>query len=259
DEEDEDDIEGGHGETHDLRELALLALEGDGPASVASLMRSAGMIASGTRDRLSADVWRLVNAPLPKAMSGDAEATLARAIDLQERFSALSGLSAENMGRTAGWRFHDMGRRIERALWGCRLVRIFGGKEASADDLSTLLDLCDSQISYRARYLAGLALEPVRDLVTLDPFNPRSIAYQIERISTHLQALPALRDDGMAEPHVTIFYRIEAAIRTASAETLDTQTMLSVENMLSDLSNAISARFFLQGSEGFRMAGMTLA
>jgi uncharacterized circularly permuted ATP-grasp superfamily protein/uncharacterized alpha-E superfamily protein len=259
DDEEDDEDEHSWGVTHDLGELALLALDGDGPASVASLMRNARAIASGTRDRLSVDVWRLVDAPLPKAASDDAEATLARAIDLQERFSALGGLAAENMGRTAGWRFHDMGRRIERALWGCRLMRIFGGKEASADDLTTLLDLCDSQISYRARYLVGLALEPVRDMVGLDPFNPRSIAYQIERIATHLKALPPLGDDGMDEPHVVLFHRIEAAIRTASAETLDGQMMLSIENMLSELSNAVSARFFLQGSESLRMPGMTLA
>src|SRR5205085_964317 len=107
---------------------------------------------------------------------------------------------------------------------------IFGGRDASADDLTTLLDLCDSQISYRARYLVGLALEPVRDLVALDPYNPRAIAFQIERIAVHLKALPALRDDGMAEPHVSIFYRIEAALRTASAETLDGEMMLGIEN-----------------------------
>ncbi|MES2494711.1 MAG: circularly permuted type 2 ATP-grasp protein [Pseudomonadota bacterium] len=247
------------GETHDLRELALLALDGDGPASIANLMRHARVIASGTRDRLSGDVWRLVDAPLPKVLSEDAEATLARAVDLQERFSALAGLSAENMGRTAGWRFHDMGRRIERAMWGCRQVRCFGAKDASADDLTTLLDLFDSQISYRARYLAGLALEPVRDLVALDPYNPRSVAFQIERIAKHLSDLPPLHDDGMAEAHEMIFYRIESTLRTATADTLDGTMMLGLENMLSELSNAISARFFLQGSEGFRMSGMTLA
>ncbi len=237
----------------------MLALDGDGPASVTTLMRNVRMIASGIRDRLSGDVWRLVDARLPRLKSPNAEATLARAIDLQERFAAMAGFSAENMSRTAGWRFHDMGRRMERAQWCCRLLRTFGGKDASADDLSTLLDLCDSQISYRARYLAGLALEPVRDLIALDPYNPRSLAYQIERIDTHLKALPALRDDGMAEPHEVIFFKIEAALRTASAETLDTQMMLGLENMLSELSNAISARFFLQGSEGLRMSGMTLA
>jgi uncharacterized circularly permuted ATP-grasp superfamily protein/uncharacterized alpha-E superfamily protein len=257
--EDEDDEDYHGGETHDLRELAQLALDGDGPASVKCLMSHARAIAGGTRDRLSADVWRLVDMPLPAATSDDAEATLARAIDMQERFSALAGLAAENMGRTAGWRFHDMGRRIERAMTVCRWMRSFAGNEASADDLTTLLDLCDSQISYRARYLAGLALVPVRDLIALDPYNPRSIAYQVERIREHLEKLPTLRDDGMAEAQVSISIRIEAAIRMAQAEALDTKSVLGIENMLAELSNAISVRFFLQGGESLRAAGMTLA
>ncbi len=257
DEDEEGEAEGG--ETRDLPRLALLALDGDDPASVSCLLRTARSIAGGTRDRLSADVWRLIDMPRPPIASDDAESTLARAVDLQERFSALAGLAAENMGRTAGWRFHDMGRRIERAMGVCRLLRAFGGDQASADDLTTLLDLVDSQISYRARYLTGLALEPVRDLVALDPFNPRSVAYQVERIGEHLAALPTLRDDGMAEDQLAISIRVEASVRMASAKTLDTKAVLGIENMLGELSNAISARFFLQGSETLRMAGMTLA
>ena len=80
------------------------------------------------------------------------------------------------MGRTVGWRFHDLGRRIERAVAVCRLIAAFGDDNASAEDLVTLLELCDVQITYRQRYSTGLALFPVRDLVGLDPFNPRSIA-----------------------------------------------------------------------------------
>ncbi len=259
DEEDDEDLGDNGGETHDLRDLALAGLDGDGRASVASMMSSARAIAGGTRDRLSADVWRLVDKPLPPAVSEDAEATLARAVSLQERFSALAGLAAENMGRTAGWRFHDLGRRIERAMTVCRLLRSFAGKDASADDLTTLLDLCDSQISYRARYLTGLALEPVRDLIALDAYNPRSLAYQMERIREHLEALPTLRDDGMAEAHVTMSIRIIAGVKLATADTLDTAAVLGLENMLGELSNAIGSRFFLQGSETLRMAGMTLA
>ena len=63
-----------------------------------------------------------------------------------------------------------------------RALRLFGMPGATADDLSTLLDLADSQISYRQRYMTGLARVPVVDLVALDPGNPRSLAYQAERI-----------------------------------------------------------------------------
>ncbi|WP_163370175.1 alpha-E domain-containing protein, partial [Escherichia coli] len=89
-------------------------------------------------------------------------------------------------GRSDAWRFHDMGRRIERALATLRFLRGVGRAEANGDDLGTLLDLADSQISYRQRYLTGIARVPVLDLVTLDPGNPRGIAYQAAAISGHL-------------------------------------------------------------------------
>ena len=39
--------------------------------------------------------------------------------------SSLSGLAQENMTQLAGWRFLELGRRIERAILTCRLVRCF--------------------------------------------------------------------------------------------------------------------------------------
>ena len=69
------------------------------------------------------------------------------------------------MNRVAGWRFLDIGRRIERAINTCRFARHFAYDEASDDDLDVLLTLVDCQITYRSRYLVGLALAPMRDLV----------------------------------------------------------------------------------------------
>lgn len=255
--EEEDEEEGGA--IHDLAELARSALDGSGLASVRSLLWSAHGIAEVIRDRLAADVWRLIDLPLPHGGTEDAGAMLARAASLQDRFAALAGLAAENMGRTAGWRFHDMGRRMERALTVARNVRTFAPEAASSDDLTTLLDLCDSQISYRARYLTGLSLVPVRDLVALDPFNPRSIAFQIDRIREHLAALPSLRDDGIEEEPVALATDLGFTIATMRSEAMARTALLSVENKLMTLSDAIGRRYFLQGAETIRAAGMTLA
>ena len=63
------------------------------------------------------------------------------------------------MNRSAGWRFLDIGRRIERAINTCRLARYFAPDDATADDLDVMLDLIDSQITYRSRYLTGVALD----------------------------------------------------------------------------------------------------
>ncbi len=49
-----------------------------------------------------------------------------------------------------------------------------------------MLDLIDSQITYRSRYLTGVALAPVRDMALLDPYNPRSASFQIEQIRSSI-------------------------------------------------------------------------
>jgi len=258
DDEDEEDGEE-EGAIHDLAELAAAALDGPGAASVRTLYQAAHAIAEVIRERLSADVWRLIDMPLPAQDLEDASATLARVAALQERCSALAGLAAENMGRTAGWRFHDLGRRLDRALSVCRLIRSFGGDSATADDLTTLLDLCDSQISYRSRYMAGFALVPVRDLVALDPFNPRSVAFQVAKIREHLAALPALRDDGIDETQLAMANEIGLMVTTMHAESMSSTAVLALENRLMALSDAIGRRYFLQDAETLRAPGMTLA
>ncbi|MER8124795.1 alpha-E domain-containing protein, partial [Acinetobacter baumannii] len=83
--------------------------------------------------------------------------------------AAFSGLSQENMVRGAGWRFLDIGRRIERGVTTCRFARHFVENDAPGNSLDALLDLTDSQITYRSRYMLGAALQPVLDLVMLDP------------------------------------------------------------------------------------------
>ena len=68
------------------------------PSSVASLLNAARRIGAGSRERLSADVWRLLDKPLPSE-----GALSARLAVLSERLSALAGLSAENCPMNSGF------------------------------------------------------------------------------------------------------------------------------------------------------------
>jgi uncharacterized alpha-E superfamily protein len=163
------------------------------------------------------------------------------------------------MGRTASWRFHDLGRRVERAMAMTRALRLFGMPGATADDLSTLLDLADSQISYRQRYLTGIARIPVVDLVALDPGNPRSLAYQAERINERLRDLPVLSDDGMPEPQQAHGRSLAAALAMTTAATLEPDALGDIERRLAHLSESVARRYFLQGAEPLREGGLTLA
>lgn len=223
-------------------------------SSVSALLKAARAIGAGSRERISSDFWQMLDAPFP--VDGPFQQ---RSLILRARFAAFAGLAAEHMGRTAGWRFHDLGRRIERALNFARLLRAFAADDASANDLTALLELADVQISYRQRYATGLALMPVRDLVGLDPFNPRSISFQANAIREHLDALPRLKDDGMAEPQQAAATGLVALISTLSATMLTPEICSDLEVRLYALSDAISQRFFLRGSEALRASGMTLA
>nr|QQZ51932.1 alpha-E domain-containing protein [Phenylobacterium glaciei] len=87
--------------------------------SVIYLVRAAQRAAASMRERLSVDFWALL-LTLEKELAEGAQTPLSEAEALQQIESALqlvaalSGLSQENMNRVAGWRFLDMGRRIER-------------------------------------------------------------------------------------------------------------------------------------------------
>ncbi len=226
----------------------------DAIGSVVHLVNSARRTAASVRERLSADFWTLL-LRLETRLKGAAENILSEADVLRDVetalqiLAALSGLAQENMNRTAGWRFLDMGRRVERGINICRFTRTLASGTSTIDDLDLLLDLADSQITYRARYLVGLSLTPVRDMVMLDPFNTRSLAFQLVELSEHLAVLPTLMEDGMLEKPQKILMTVAAEVETEDADDLDGAKMLGFEQSLMRLSSAIADRYFLQGAQ----------
>ncbi|WP_332685275.1 circularly permuted type 2 ATP-grasp protein [Bosea sp. (in: a-proteobacteria)] len=228
-------------------------------ASAAASVREARRTASVIRERLSVEAWRLFG-DLQRQLAGPREpSSEGEAFEVADSalksLAAFSGLSQENMVRGAGWRFLDIGRRIERGVTTCRYARHFAESAAPGNCLDALLDLTDSQITYRSRYLLGPSLQPVLDLVMLDPYNPRSVAFQVERLDEEIAALPPLSDDGMLEEPRRLALRLAAECRTAEAGRLDRASILLFEQLLMGLSNAVADRYFLQNvhPEGSRM------
>lgn len=253
---------GGRGQTPASQASAALhALDQYG--SAISTTREARRTASVIRERLSVDAWRLFGDMQQqltlgegrKPSEGEAYETADRAL---KSLAAFSGLSQENMVRGPGWRFLDIGRRLERGIATCRFARHFAETTAPSDALDALLDLTDSQITYRSRYLLGASLQPVLDLVMLDPFNPRSVAFQIDRLDTEIRDLPSLTEDGMLEAPRRLILKLAAECRTAEASRLDRTSILLFEQLLMGVSSAIADRYFLQnsGPEGSRLTGI---
>jgi uncharacterized alpha-E superfamily protein len=212
---------------------------------LASAARSA---ASVIRDRFSPDAWRAltrlvatINVPLPP---GPSESVMLDRVDAALRvISSFSGLAQENMSQLAGWRFLELGRRLERALATCRFVRQFGEDDALEGALDVLLELADSRITYRQRYVMVAARAPVVDLVMLDPNNPRSVAYQLNRIEYHLSELPLHQSDGRLSPPQIIAVSLAAALRTADAAAITDKEIMRIEDKLLNLSDAITALY----------------
>ena len=98
----------------------------------------------------------------------------------------------ESMTRTQAYRFLELGRCIERAGRVVKLVTncFIPLPEAQGPILETVLEIADSLMTYRSRYLANLQLGAVLDLLLTDETNPRSLAYQFVQIAEHVEQLP---------------------------------------------------------------------
>ena len=58
--------------------------------------------------------------------------------------------------------------------------------------LDWLLDLCDSSVTYRSRYMVAPEWMPVLDLLVRDDSNPRSVAYQVRGLLDFSRRIEAL-------------------------------------------------------------------
>jgi uncharacterized circularly permuted ATP-grasp superfamily protein/uncharacterized alpha-E superfamily protein len=224
-----------------------------------SLVRSAQRTATSLRERLSPDAWLVITEMterLAQEVEDDDGVVSAAELTLQE-LASFAGLAQENMNRAAGWRFLEMGRRAERAINTMRFGRQFAHDEASPEDLDILLTLVDCQITYRSRYLVGPMLAPVRDLVVLDPYNPRSVAFQVQALNEHIASLPALRETGIIERPQRLAVAVQANLTTAEAAALDTKTLFALEQDLLQLAEAVGSHYFPHGPNASRPEKLT--
>jgi uncharacterized alpha-E superfamily protein len=188
----------GKGSQLNENEVLSLIADRDERRSLRSGVREIRRVAWLLRDRISADAWRVLK-HLDQQFTGAPPSEPLRvswAQDLLDRavisLSAFSGLATENMTRGNGWRFLDMGRRLERAVQTVKLVRYGLGFDAVPLDpeLTTVLEIADSTLTYRSRYLNSLQPDLVLDLLLLDEGNPRSAAFQISKLRKHVDRLP---------------------------------------------------------------------
>jgi uncharacterized circularly permuted ATP-grasp superfamily protein/uncharacterized alpha-E superfamily protein len=183
-------------------------------ASVANLHRLARVL----RDTISVDAWRILQESYRavsafKIAPADPVSGVLELLDSQViTLAAFAGLAAESMTRTQAWRFLDIGRRVERAAFLAQFARdtlVEPGTDPIL--LESVLDIADSSLTYRRRYMTHLEAHAVADLLLADETNPRSVAFQFAAIDQHLTALP--RD--VSHPDRNVDQRVVLKLRTS--------------------------------------------
>ncbi|MDY6890260.1 MAG: circularly permuted type 2 ATP-grasp protein [Pseudomonadota bacterium] len=181
-------------------ELLGIILDGGRFGTVCSNLLAMLSCTEEAREMLSADTHRVLSdlrdtlSDLPNQLQPGSLAAPEEALDpLITSLLALSGLSQESMIRGFGWRFLEMGRRLERALQTTLLLRALLVPVLDDDAEKQLLEaalMCgEVLVTYRRRYRSQPELCSALVLLLLDRSNPRSLQYQLDQLSQHLYEL----------------------------------------------------------------------
>jgi uncharacterized alpha-E superfamily protein len=220
-------------------------------------------IAMAVRDRTSNDVWRVLS-QLDECLTppGTGRPMLAAdAIPVLNKLllliASFYGLARENMTRAQGWRFIDIGQRIERSLYLCSLLDC-ALRSPEADDSSVLeavLEYADSTLTYRSRYTLVPNIAAVYDLVLLDGTNPRSLLFQLLQLEKHFDRLPQESRTALPSPGQRVLIGTVARVRLLDPRELFARkgswhegetgrVIREVEASLPRLSDAIAVNYF---------------
>ena len=220
--------------------------------SLAQAVERLGLAARGVRDQMSNDTWMVLasveravghrgGTPPESQTEGDAYLAAAHSRTLAGML-ALSGMAAESMVQDVGWTVTDIGKRIERGLGLTALLRATLVQVRSPDAEQTVTEstlvACESSVIYRRRMLGKISLAALTELVLFDGENPRSLAYQLERLRAGLKRLPSA--SGASRPE-RLVDELAIRLRRTDPEDLEAIGADGTRAELADLLDGIHA------------------
>ena len=183
------------------------------------------------RDQLSTDTWLVVGnldrdlALLGRRLPTAGSQVVARVL---QSLLAFAGLAGESMVRDPGWRFMDAGRRLERGVHLSAFLRatLTRSGDTATDSLlwESVLTSTESIITYRRRYQSQAQVETMLDLLLLDRDNPRSLAFQLDRLAEDLAELPRPTSGSRLSTAQRELVELSAAVQVADTAAMATVT-----------------------------------
>lgn len=219
------------------------------PEGLLAIIDGAVRSASEIRDRFSPDGW-LALTDLQKTARrfattvrpGD-DATRAMTV-LLRKLAGFSGLVHENMYRFAGWRFLEIGRRLERGIQIARIATWLCDPDAPEGAVELLLEIGDSVMTHRRRYGYGHGKFGAIELLITDPLNPRSVMFQLTELLEQLKQLPRGYADGQLSTPAKAALKLQTELAVVEAEAVTTQMLTAAASGLAHISDLVTETYF---------------
>ena len=160
-------------------------------------MRGAAGRLHGARPDLARHVARAQPARSFSATSTGEAPTPANVLDLLDRtvltLAAFGGLASESMTRGKAGGSSTWAGELERSLHTIGLLQatlVTCAAHEGPGPGTPCLEILDSSMTYRRRYLSSLRSEAVLDLVVEDESDPRALAAQLAALADDVDHLP---------------------------------------------------------------------
>jgi uncharacterized circularly permuted ATP-grasp superfamily protein/uncharacterized alpha-E superfamily protein len=234
----------------ELESLLLGAVcAGEQNEGIAATIRRLLWVATQVRERFSLDNWYALNRlqlqlQRYSKLRPEVSDALAFLDQMLLASSSLAGFAMDNMTRDDGWRFLIIGRRIERLIFladaTSHILRLDSTR--SAGSIEWLLELSDSIITYRSRYMAQPELLPAIDLIVFDNANPHSLVFQLDNLTRYLGSLTRTLGDVHDELlHDEPLRAALARLRSFDLARLEEQNFGPEQNPCHELAAALDA------------------
>ncbi|MCV6625442.1 MAG: circularly permuted type 2 ATP-grasp protein, partial [Cellvibrionaceae bacterium] len=247
-------------------ELLALVVDVNRLGSISANLNAMFYCADQSKEQMSSDALRVINdirdmlVELQDTLSFDLLTAPEEALDpLVTALMAFSGLAHESMVRGVGWRFMEIGRRLERAMLSNKLIaELLTQRQSEADErlLASAALLCmENLISYRRRYSADINVESCLDLLMLARENPRALIFQLDHLYQYLAALPkAEQSSNELSVEESLAFKAQSQVKLSGLASLSqvqgdkrpelVRQMQELTELLEGISNAIGAKYF---------------
>ncbi|MEW4488063.1 circularly permuted type 2 ATP-grasp protein [Thalassoglobus sp. JC818] len=227
--------------------------------SVTELLRLCSLV----RDWISPETWQQLHrtaSDFQDAISGTNDlAEFADELDdLILGLASAMGLIDNGMIRGPAWRFLDLGRRIERSRTTAQFARSVLDSDARHDPatLKMVIEVCDVQMTYRARYLDDIQQNGVFDLCITDLTNPRSILSQLESIAGHVAELPGSTVDPLRTEETRLAMSAVHQVKMLTSDDLGAMEPIRlvsvldiVDQAMRDLASLLERKYLLHSGD----------